>query len=159
MAFISRFPQTAIYCWAFIWRDPQIMAIKPSGDGQGITLMKLDKVEWWSTQPRLWRCTFPHRHAAHSMKHYSMPFSFFFSFLFKLLRPSWPLFSFFPVPPSSFLHFSNQSPVRCSTRGLVSSSGKVSLFVLNTVGSRSIHQPCHQRCQNTHRHTCPHLPL
>lgn len=26
------------------------MAIKPSEDGQGITLMKLDKVEWWSTQ-------------------------------------------------------------------------------------------------------------
>lgn len=43
MALRSQLPQTAIYSLSFIWREPQIMTIKLSANGQEITLMKLDK--------------------------------------------------------------------------------------------------------------------
>ncbi len=84
-----------------------------------------------------------------------MLFSFLFPPLFISLTCLPCVFiSFFLAFTSSVLCPStNRSPVRCSTWGPVSSSGKVSLFVLSTVGSQSVHQPCHQHCQHTHTYT------
>lgn len=145
MAFISRFLQTVIYCWAFIWRNPQIMAIKPSGNGQGITLMKLGKVEWWSTQPGLWKTTVMQKlhtqlcgctQTRHIRAACCLAFSSVFFFIISafmvclvILLPFWLqlfcILSEHQVQPS----------YRCSTWGPVSSSGKVFLFVLSIVGS------------------------
>lgn len=108
------------------------MAIKPSADGQGITLMKLDKVEWWSTQPRLWRHTNHTQTCSTQARHIRtrVPFcSIFFPHSPDLLGACFHSSS---VLPSPFLHFPPKKhparePARCSTWEPVSSSGKLSL--------------------------------
>jgi len=93
-----------------------------------------------------------------SVTHYDCtPFSFFFSFIPQTCLACVFFCLAFTFP--ALFPNTNWSPARCSTRGPVSSSGKVSLFVLNTAGSQSVHQPCHQHCQNTQTHVFTSPPL
>lgn len=95
------------------------MAIKPSADGQGITLMKLDKVEWWSTQ--------------HTDMLHKWDTAYRFASLYSPRSRSPDRLGPCSQSLLSYLHLSctfpqtpSRSPAWCSTRGPVSSSGKVS---------------------------------